>query len=231
MGPDMRILAAADVHGFLDVYRWLVRQAREQAVEAVVLGGDLLGIPDENEDVEAGMRACAEEIQSIFGPLGRPVLYIMGNDDLIDLPPHAGFEAIHRRRLEIGGTAFVGYAGGPPFLGGPFDREPPELERELAALEPLVDARTVLVTHYPAAGTLDETFHGETAGLQPIRSLVERRPFLIHVHGHIHGRFGRVENHLNVASAGRKRAMVIELPSRTHWIVEERDSSEYPRSE
>lgn len=42
----MRVLAAADIHGKQPVYDWLLTTAREESVEAILLGGDLLGCPD-----------------------------------------------------------------------------------------------------------------------------------------------------------------------------------------
>jgi len=42
----MRVLASADVHGRRQVYDWLIATALEYRVDAVVLGGDLLGCPD-----------------------------------------------------------------------------------------------------------------------------------------------------------------------------------------
>jgi hypothetical protein len=39
---------------------------------------------------------------------------------------------------------------------------------------------------------------------------------LAHIHGHVHSCFGRDSGHFNVASAGEKRALLIELPLLTH---------------
>ncbi len=38
--------------------------------------------------------------------------------------------------------------------------------------------------------------------------------------GHIHGDFGRDENHFNVAAAGQRRAIVIDLPSLDHQVLQ-----------
>ena len=40
------------------------------------------------------------------------------------------------------------------------------------------------------------------------------------IHGHIHGEFGRYGRHFNVASAGGKRAMVIDLMTMEHRVIE-----------
>ena len=120
---------------------------------------------------------------------------------------------------DIPGFGFVGYQCGPPFMKGPFERSDEELEQELGELGELLDDRTVLVTHYPAAGYLDSGF-----GLPAIRDLVRTRPYFIHIHGHSHRNFGKDGRHFNVASAGQKRAMVIDLKAQTCEFLDERGS-------
>ena len=83
-----------------------------------------------------------------------------------------------------------------------------------------MDERTVLVTHSPALGMLDETLLGH-AGSASIRDVIGTRRVRIHIHGHIHGRFGRSGIHFNVAAAGRRRAMLVDLESMTHEVVGE----------
>jgi Icc-related predicted phosphoesterase len=39
----MKVLASADVHGKWPVYEWLLAIVREHSVDAMILGGDLLG--------------------------------------------------------------------------------------------------------------------------------------------------------------------------------------------
>ena len=80
----MRLLAAADIHGFENVLQWIVGQARSFQVDALVLAGDLLGVPDGFESVEQAMLASAKCTTQILRSAACPVLYIMGNDDLVD---------------------------------------------------------------------------------------------------------------------------------------------------
>jgi Icc-related predicted phosphoesterase len=214
----MRLLAAADTHGFEDVYRWIVAEGRSRQVDAVVLAGDLLGVPDGFSTVEDAMQASADSLKRILGSLECPVLYIMGNDDLVDLESNTEHcVSIHGIRFDLGGVGFVGYQCGPPFMRGPFEREEAELERELKSLSGIMDEGTVLITHYPAAGVLDAGF-----GLEAIHALIDPCPPLIHIHGHSHENFGHEGRHFNVASAGRKRAMVIDLETRTYQVVDRR---------
>ena len=53
----VRLLAAADIHGALDVYEWLVELAREHNAELVVLAGDLFA-----GDWADGQRMQAQQI-------------------------------------------------------------------------------------------------------------------------------------------------------------------------
>jgi len=214
----MRIIASADVHGFLEVYQWLVQCCDDRQVDALVLAGDLLTFETEYESIEDGMRASSNKVAAVLSELSIPVLYIMGNDDVIDLQADLpNLIPIHEKAVELRGFRFVGYAGGPRFLGGPYDRDQARLDDEIAALKPLLNQQTILITHYPARGTLDgESYSG---GLESLRRLIEDSDILAHVHGHVHRTFGRHQRHFNVASAGEKRCMLIELPSTEHEIL------------
>jgi len=214
---DMRILAAADIHGALDVYHWLRDAAVKYSPGAVVLAGDLFSGGWEEEQ--------REEAQSIIVPLLRkipaPVFYIMGNDDNVALDyEDEQVRPLHGRRLSHGDFNFVGYQFTPPFVGTAFVKQESEIEKDLRSLEALVDSRTVLVTHTPAYGSLDATFDGEHVGSPSLSALLQRSPVLAHIHGHIHRRFGRDGNHFNVAAAARRRAVLIDLPTLNCKLLE-----------
>jgi hypothetical protein len=51
----------------------------------VVLAGDLLHGGGDDLSVEAAQRRGADEVIEILRELDRPLLYIMGNDDMIEL--------------------------------------------------------------------------------------------------------------------------------------------------
>src|SRR6516162_10291638 len=145
----MRILVAADIHGVLPVYRWLVDQT--SSVDVLVLAGDLL-----DADFEEQQRLQAVEILNILRQSQIPVFYIMGNDDNVPLDYEGELiKPLHGRRIEISDYNFVGYQYTPPFLGESFVKEDAEIARDLVSFEALVDERTVLVTHTPAFGSLD----------------------------------------------------------------------------
>jgi len=157
----MIVLAAADIHGNWETYRWLVEVVDTHHPDLVVLAGDLLGAPESYSTVEADQTEHAERVVQLLSPISVPVLYVMGNDDWIALPPRPGWHSLHLQRREFGEFQFVGYQNTPRFMGGPNERTEQEIEEELSQIEGLLDGQTILVTHGPAFGVLDGG-HGST---------------------------------------------------------------------
>ncbi len=216
----MRILAAADIHGFWPVYDWLLATARHHSVDALVLAGDLLGNPDGFDTPEAAQRHEAGLLIELLHSAELPVLYIMGNDDLVELDSVTNrVQSIHGRRVELGNINFVGYQYSLPFMGGTFEKPEAGIQSDLFRFGPLLDSNTVFVSHSPALGTLDPGFGEAQIGSGSIRELLESNPLLAHIHGHSHAGFGRTQNHFNVASAGRLRTMIIDLETLEHQVL------------
>jgi Icc-related predicted phosphoesterase len=197
----------------MEVYRWLARVAREEQPALLILAGDLLSSGWEEEQ-----RGQVPEIVAALREMPVPVFYLMGNDDVIALDVEdEQIRFLHGNRIEWGGFNFVGYQYTLPFVGRIFEKPEDEMERDLAAIEPLLDARTVLVTHGPAHSVLDKVFwSGEHVGSTSLARMLQRRPVQAHIHGHVHSCFGCEGRHFNVASAGEERAMLIDLPSLKH---------------
>lgn len=61
---------------------------------------------------------------------------------------------------------------------------------------------------------------GERAGSPSLAALLDRNPVVAHIHGHIHGCFGREGSHFNVAAAGRRRAFLIDLKTLDFQVLE-----------
>jgi len=202
----MRVLAAADIHGAVPVYQWLITLTPSS--DALILAGDLF-----DGDFDEGQRQQAQAILQVLRHSKVPVLYIMGNDDNVPLDHEDDLiRPLHGRRIDLGEYNFVGYQYTPPFVGDTFVKPDEEIAEDLRLLEPLVDSRTVLVTHTPAFEHLDLCNAGNV-GSKALAEFLKRKPALAHIHGHIHYRFGIDGNHFNVAAAARSRAMFIELPS------------------
>jgi Icc-related predicted phosphoesterase len=199
------------------VYEWLLTSARRYDVQAILLAGDLLGCLDGFETPEDAQRHEARILSELLGTAGVPVLYIMGNDDLVELDSRApGVQSIHGRRVTYGRFSFVGYQYSLLFMGGVFEKTESGIAADLAALTSLVDSDTVFMTHSPAFDILDPGFGETRIGSESLRGFLEGNAFLAHVHGHSHAGFGRVGKHFNVASAGQARAMIVDLETMQH---------------
>jgi len=216
----MRILASADVHGSQPVYEWLLNLAREQGVDAIVLAGDLFGGLDGFDVPEDAQRHEASLLTDMLEGTGLPVLYIMGNDDLVELNPGAGrVQSIHGREVRCGRFKFVGYQYSLPFIGGTFEKLDTDIRIDLADLPTRLGPETVFVSHSPALGILDPGFGDAHIGSNSLREFLDANPFRAHIHGHSHAGFGRQGNHFNVASAARMRSMIIDLETMGHQLV------------
>jgi Icc-related predicted phosphoesterase len=216
----MKILASADVHGRRPVYDWLLNVAQEQDVDAIVLAGDLFGCLDGFGTPEDAQRHEARLLTDVLQGVGRPVLYIMGNDDLVEL--NAGsdqLQSLHGREVKCGRFAFVGYQYSLPFMGGTFEKPDADIRADLARLPVRLGPDTVFVSHSPALGILDPGFGDVHIGSSALRDFLEANHFRAHIHGHSHGGFGRHGSHFNVASAGRMRSMIIDLDTLGHQVL------------
>jgi Icc-related predicted phosphoesterase len=199
---------------------WLTRTASEHDVDAIVLAGDLFGCLGGFATPEAAQEHEAELVAELLDRAGFPVFYIMGNDDLVELnSPYERVQSIHDRRVQFGPYSFVGYQYSLPFTGGTFEKPEASIKADLAALEKLLDAGTILVSHSPVLGILDPGSDETRIGSSSLRDLLERNPVRAHIHGHSHAGFGRHGTHFNVASAGRERAMILDLETMEHQII------------
>lgn len=218
----MRLLAGADFHGDHEICSWFVAKARELTVDAIVLAGDILGFPGAVDDPEADQAIDAGRLEADLLAAERPVLFIMGNDDLIDFEPSSErFLPLHGRRIEMGDFNFAGYQYSLPWMGGIFEKPDDEIAADLEEMKGKVDDRTVFVTHSPAFGILDPGFGPKKIGSRSLSLFLDAHPVRAHIHGHSHGGFGRTGVHFNVASARHKRAMMIDLSSLRHKVVGE----------
>lgn len=216
----MKVLASADVHGKWSVYDWLLNAAREHHVDVIVLAGDLLGCPDGFDSPEDAQRHDAQVLTELIDSAEVPVLFIMGNDDLVELNSLSErVQSIHGRRVALGRFAFVGYQYSLPFMGGPFEKPEDEIQTDLVRLATLLGKQTVFVSHSPALGILDPGFGEVRIGSSSIRELLETSPFRAHIHGHSHAGFGRDRSHFNVASGGRPRTMLLDLETMHHQVL------------
>jgi Icc-related predicted phosphoesterase len=217
----MRILASADVHGSQPVYDWLLSIAREHDVDAIVLAGDLFGCLDGFDTPEDAQRHEASLLTDLLQGAGLPVLYVMGNDDLVELNARSDrVQSIHGREVKCGRFSFVGYQYSLPFMGGTFEKSDADIQIDLARLPFKLGPETVFVSHSPALGILDPGISDVHIGSSSLREFLEANPFRAHIHGHSHAGFGRHGDHFNVASAARMRSMIIDLETLGHQVLD-----------
>lgn len=143
----MRILAASDIHGNLETYRWIIGAADERRAELMVLAGDLLGPGDDGGTIEESQQRDGVRLISILGAMSVPVFYVMGNDDWVELAPSSErIRSLHGGRVDHAGFNFVGYQCTLPFMGGVNERSEEAIASELSRLEGLMDERTILLS-------------------------------------------------------------------------------------
>lgn len=213
---DMRILAIADIHGSTEVYEWLPKSIAQYGVDALILAGDLLLGGWEEEQ----SRQAHTFVMPLLISLPIPTFFIMGNDDHIDIKcTNEKVQSIHSRCLAFGSYGIMGYQFSPPFLGSCHEKPEEKIAKDLCKIESNMENNTVLVTHTPAYGYADRIHSESHVGSHALTECLERNDVLCHIHGHIHNSFGRCENHFNVAAGGKRRAMIIDLPSLSHRII------------
>jgi Icc-related predicted phosphoesterase len=145
----------------------------------------------------------------------------MGNDDHIELDSQTeAIRSVHGRRLDMSVYGIVGYQYSPPFIGSCHETPEDEIATDLDKIALFTDNKTVLVTHTPAYGYVDQTYSGLHVGSHALSDWLNRKNVLCHIHGHIHHSFGRSGYHFNVAADGRSRAMIIDLPSLSYSVIE-----------
>ena len=164
-------------------------------------------VPDGDVLVHAGdmtRKGKVADIEAVNAWLGtlphRHKVVIAGNHDFgFEKTPAAAWAAItHAHYLQdsavvLDGVRFYGSPWTPRFYDWAFNADRgDELARIWARVPPRVD---VLVTHGPPKGILDRTFAGLSVGCEALRDALRStlRPRL-HVFGHIHESYGRVES-------------------------------------
>ncbi len=176
----MRIYGVADIHSRVGRFARIRRNIEKLKPDLLVVAGDLCSY--------INPRQVVPELYS----MPAPVLAIRGNtdprrvDDLLEQHPNT--TSLHLKQVVIDGTSFVGVSGAIPV---PFRTRMRFRERRLRnRLESLLNEDSVLVTHPPPFGTLDEVFgkfHAGSPNLHRIVSICQPRVLIC---GHIHERPG-----------------------------------------
>ncbi len=125
-------------------------------------------------------------LKRILGSTNKPILIIKGNHDKTEWTSWKNIYNIHWKKIKIGKYIFVGYC----YTN--FDKSPYDLEKDYQKLKHTINENTILVTHAPAYGILDEYM-----GNKDLRNLIDAKKPKYHLFGHIHNGFGFENNSIN----------------------------------
>ncbi len=176
----MNIYAVADIHGRQDRLDLIKNHVTLLKPDVLVIAGDITG---------------HHELLSLIGQLNDlpiPVLAVRGNMDSQEveklLEQYPNISSLHKKKVTINGVSFVGLGGTipVPFCSKICLRE----KRLIEETDYLIERDSVLVSHPPPYGTLDEGFGNLHAGSRGLRRLIlEKQPRML-ICGHIHERPG-----------------------------------------
>ena len=176
----MNIYSVADIHGRQDRLDLIKNHVTLLNPDVLVIAGDITG---------------HHELLSLIGQLNDlpiPVLAVRGNMDSQEveklLEQYPNISSLHKKKVTINGVSFVGLGGTipVPFCSKICLRE----KRLIEETDYLIERDSVLVSHPPPYGTLDEGFGNLHAGSRGLRRLIlEKQPRML-ICGHIHERPG-----------------------------------------
>ena len=191
MVKKLRILAAADLHGDLDIAKKLSAKGKREKVDLVVLAGDIYGYSDGKPG-----------ILDPFAKAGQKVIFIPGNCDFDKEHEMLKKEArsIHNYYVTYDGVGIVGI-GNPNWKLSLDVGDLAEIKKNFNRIK---SGKRILVSHLHAAGTKAE-FSG-IPGDDVIRDVVDEfKPDLL-IAAHIHEGEG-IEDKIGktkVVQVGRK---------------------------
>lgn len=200
----MRLLAFSDLHRDVAAARGIVERSR--TVDVVVGAGDYA-------TVRKGLQAVIEVLRAIEVPC----VLVPGNSESDEelRQACAGWESahvLHGGSVFIDAVPFFGLGAAvpvTPFGDWSFDLSEEEAARYLARCPD----HSVLVTHSPPLGHVDQDSRGRSLGSRAVVDAVERtRPSLV-VCGHIHHSWGKrsTANGTLVLNAGPE-GIVLDVP-------------------
>mgnify|MGYP001387564601 CR=1 FL=1 len=200
----MKFLAFSDTHEDYNILRKLIKRAKKDDIEFVLVGGDFT-------EFERGMHKALKELQQI----GKPVYVIPGNHEEGDLYKEAikkypNCINVDRSDLDLHSHVLLSYGGDGFSLEDPDFRN---ISRSWYGKHK--DRKIILFLHGPPFATkLDYLDHLERhVGNKDYRKFIERiQPQLV-ICGHLHETAGMVDEiGTSKVVSPQWEGMVIELP-------------------
>jgi len=166
VGRSLKILHVSDVHCATEN---LVRVLRVEDYDVVIASGDF-----ECVDTAEALANAGSEVYAVTGNMDNPAVYrkLANMGVLVD------------GRVAVYEDLYIAGVGGLDFKGSLS-----KLQRELRELEARI---SILVTHHPPKGILDEPQPGLHIGLQEVAELAERLKPRLHLFGHVHEKPGHL---------------------------------------
>lgn len=183
----MKVLHSSDLHGN---YKKLLEALSEKFDLWIDTGDFFDNISWGNPYLEAPyqlsvLRARAKEINDALED--RPLIYVPGNHDYVELSVAISNafrvepdSSISKLDHVFSGFREVGRTG-VPWNGELRDEFFPLLMDMTFSHDP-----TILITHNPATGVLDQDVHGDSYGIDGLRERIEASRVRHHFFGHIH---------------------------------------------
>ncbi|MGQ4891770.1 MAG: metallophosphoesterase family protein [Candidatus Njordarchaeia archaeon] len=177
----MKFLYLVDLHGNRHSLKNFGEIAEEEAVKAVIVGGDITNFGTISEAIEI--------LRELRETTGREIFFIPGNCDdkkLLDWEGEEKIINIHLRKQKIGEITILGLGGSlttPFYTYIEFSEE--EIKELLNKFEK--DEIHIFVTHSPPSDTkLDIVYGGKHVGSKAIREFITNVKPSIVLTGHIH---------------------------------------------
>ena len=125
-----------------------------------------------------------QQLKDILSKTRKPIFIVKGNHDMTDWSSYKNIRNIHGRKVSFRGYSFIGYHYTE------FERTQGKQRADFQQIKNHIDNKTILVTHIAAKGVLDYSTENYSDGSDALRELLQQTKPALHLHGHIHGRFG-----------------------------------------
>jgi uncharacterized protein len=193
----LKILAAGDIHGDIDIAKKLAKKGKKEKVDLVVLAGDIYGYSKGDE-----------KILKPFQDAGQKVVFVPGNCDFDDECKvlERGGKNIHNYYVTYGDVGIAGI-GSPNWKLSLDDSDLTKIKRNFDRMK---SGKRILVSHLHAHGTTAE-FSGIPGEKVLSKAVKDFKPDLL-ISAHIHEAEGIEEKigKTKVIQVGR-RGRIIEV--------------------
>jgi len=173
----VKIYAVADVHGNLEKYELIKTHVLKLNPDILVIAGD------------ATHKTAPLFFMDLLNDIHIPVIAVRGESDTQATDHlfgvHPNIISTHLKAASCGGVSFVGLNGVTRRMFGISHSYSDEV---IKAIEPLVDGKSVLITHLPPRGYLDKSFFGFHSGCKHLYELLVSRQPAVLICGHLHNR-------------------------------------------